>query len=134
MGAWGTGIFEDDAALDFVAEVTAAGDAAAVEEALRVAAEEAYLDADLAARALVAASVVAALADGGGELPDDLRGWVAARKAPTGDVMRQAQSAVLRVLRESELRDLWAESDELDAWCAGLQGLAERLERRQERA
>lgn len=134
MGAWGTGIFEDDAALDFVAEVTAAGGVTAVEEALRVAAEEAYLDADLSARALVAAAVVASLSDGGGELPDELRGWVAGREAPSGTVLRQAQSAVLRVLRESELRDLWAESDELDAWCAGLQGLAARLERRRERA
>ena len=127
MGASGPGIFEDDSAQDFVALVVMSEDCGVVEDVLSVATERAFLDAELAARALAAASVVACLADGGGEVPEGLKSWARGRGVPHQNIVRQAYRAVLRVIRDSELRDLWAERDDLDAWIDGLIRLVDRL-------
>jgi hypothetical protein len=55
-------------------------------------------------------------------------GWVAANgEVATNDLVRMAQQAVRRVQASSELRDLWEEAGELDAWNSTLDDLLARL-------
>ena len=65
MGAWGAGVFANDAAADWADDLVRGGSADVVRAALAAAAErspEADLDADEGCEALAAAEVVAATA------------------------------------------------------------------------
>jgi len=129
MGAWGTGTFENDGALDFVGMIIQTEDLAAVESALNeVLAEDDYLDAYVAETGLVAGEVIAALRGQPGELPDDLSEWLAKRDSASEALANQAQLAIHRIMApDSELRELWEESDEFDAWQDGIDDLLRRL-------
>lgn len=61
MGAWGTGVFEDDEALDWVGGLAEAATLAPVVDALRATEASGYLEAPTCSAALAAAEVVAAL-------------------------------------------------------------------------
>lgn len=135
MGAWGAGNFENDTALDWVWELEAADDLGPVEAALAdvlVAADEGDLDADVGSIGLAAAEVVAALGgrplDG---LPEEVAAWVQAHPfEPVADLVRDGLAAVARIRDDeaSELRELWAEEEELLAeWHVVVDDLVARL-------
>ena len=129
MGAWGTGIFESDGALDFVLELTDTADLELVQQAfdeVREASED-YMDADIAERGLVSAEVVAALTGSPGDLPDDLADWLTGQTLDPGITRKQAHQAVRMIRDDSELRELWEESDDFDGWLDGINDLLERL-------
>ena len=85
MGAFGPGSFENDDALDFAAELEASGAAALSEVLERAVGGDGVRDAGLGAAALAAAEVVAALAGRpSGELPDEVKLWVADAGAGAG--------------------------------------------------
>lgn len=138
MGAWDNGIYDNDDALDFVAELTESDDLAPVVQALEAATAggEDYLEADAGQIGLAAAGVVAYLAGQAGpeidpETADELKAWVD-RTKPTADaaLIAAARAAVARILApRSEIRDLWEETDEADAWKAKVEDLAARLEK-----
>jgi uncharacterized protein DUF4259 len=88
-----------------------------------------YLEAPLASRAVAAAEVVAAASGRpGANLPDDLTEWPASHQVPQcAELLRNASAALTRVMAESELRDLWADSEEFKAWKATLQDVLSRL-------
>src|ERR1700733_13931317 len=65
MGAWGSGFFENDAALDWVAVAKRNGVETAVEGALREAIGAGYLDVDEGSAAVAAAALLAAAGGGG---------------------------------------------------------------------
>ncbi len=132
MGAWGPGNFENDAALDWLYDFgendfrlidrTLAGVAAMIE------ADE--LDADEASEVLAAAECVAAAA---GFPPDDppqeLAEWLA-ENSPIQvkpEYIEMARKSVARVLAQSELRELWLESDEFGEWETAVRNLQSRL-------
>jgi hypothetical protein len=130
MGAWGAGIFENDDALDWLGEfrvegMQAAG--AALADVLALKGE--YLEAPLAARAVAAAELIAgASGRPGANLPDDVTKWLNGHQVPqSAELLRNASAAITRVLEESELRDLWADTDEFQAWQATLQDVLTRL-------
>jgi len=129
MGAWGTGIFESDGALDFVDMVIQTEDLAAIESALHdVLGEEDYLDAYVGETGLVSGEVIAALRGHPGELPDDLREWITKLGPASDEMVSLAQRAVQRVIaKDSEIRDLWEETDEFAVWRAGIDNLLQRL-------
>jgi hypothetical protein len=129
MGAWGTGIFESDGALDFVGMVIQTDDLAAIESALNeVLAEDDYLDAYVSETALVSGEVIAALRGHPGELPDDLREWISKVGSASVEMAHLAQQAIHRIMTaNSELRELWEESDEFDLWQQGIDDLLQRL-------
>lgn len=129
MGAWGTGIFESDGALDFVLELTDTADLELVQQALdevREASDD-YMDVDIAERGLVSAEVVAALTGSPGDLPDDLTDWLAGQTLDPTITTKQAHQAVRMIRDDSELRELWEESDDFDGWLLGINDLLERL-------
>ena len=133
-GAWDTGPFDNDDALDWVWELTESSGLAVVQEALNSAVDTTgYLEAPTASRALAAAEVVAAMhGKPRPQLPDEVSAWLETHKlAVTEDLVTTARRVVLNVqdLESSELAQLWSESDDLaEIWAADLSDLLERLE------
>lgn len=144
MGTWGVGSFENDTALDWVGDLVESDSITGLEEAIRAAAPEepglfrrllgskpanAYLDADIAVVALAAAAVVAVLRgappDG---IPEELGPFLAKhRDRISPELAQQARKVVVRIGKESELTELWAESDDGPRWLEELAKLDARL-------
>jgi glutathione S-transferase len=133
MGAWGTDTFENDTALDWANDLASRGwphveDTLA--RALSVGAK--YLDADLACEALAAADTVARALGSRGQVDaytEAIDAWVAAQRSrPNASLVARARAAVERVLGpNSELAELWADSDDADDWTAVVGKLRARL-------
>ena len=137
MGAWGIGPFDNDGALDFLPEFADEG-ASVIEStfsAVTDAAEEGYIEVDLAQAAIAAAEVVAI---SGGQPPEGLAANVADRifswqedVAGQPDLPSAAQEVLGLILagaEKSEIFELWAETDDFDDWLALVNDLTARLE------
>lgn len=134
MGAWGTGLFENDDALDFAGDVVERGGLALVENVLVEILDmgDEYIEAPEAEQALVAAEIVAALAGRpAAEYPDELAEWLDELDAvPDDALVDTARRTVQRVLTPpSELLELWEEAGEDDyaEWRVGVEAIAARL-------
>ena len=130
MGAWGVGAFENDDASDWIYQLEEAGDFGLVRDTLVAAADpDGYLEAPTCSMALAAAEVVAALAGRAApDLPEEVRAWVRAHRAAVpGDLSALSVRALDQVAADSELKELWAESEEHGVWVDRLQELRSRL-------
>ncbi len=130
MSAWGFGSFENDDAADWVADLVEMNDETLIDEAFERAleAKSGYVEAPEASCALAAAEVVAALRGKPAiELPEEVRGWVEGKGAPSDERLKSARQAVAAVRKTSELRDLWEEQEELEDWEPVVQDLERRL-------
>ena len=133
MGAWGVLTFDNDEANDWAFGLDDVDDLSLVESAFD-ALEEAddYLEAPDASNALAACEVLARLNGKPGyktsytEKVDD---WVAAHPLkPSDDLIKRANAAIDRVLGEnSELKELWADSEKNLEWLASVEDLRQRL-------
>jgi FAD/FMN-containing dehydrogenase len=127
VGAWGTGSFENDDAVDWVAGL----DAITPEELRRIleraADDPEYLEAPAARIAVAAGEVVAALngfpAEGA---PGKIAEWTK-EQACTPELKAAAVRALDRVRRNSEVKDLWMEADGLNEWIGAVRELQGRL-------
>ena len=130
MGAWGVGSFENDDAMDFVGGLEGEG-LAPVDEALSAVLDaEAPVDASVASEGLAAAEAVAVLRNRAApELPPEVLEWakIGQRVRLTPVFFERAKRAVERIRDQSELAELWAESDESPAWKAKVEDLLARL-------
>lgn len=130
MGAWDAGNFDNDDAMDWLAELEAEG-LAAVDGALQsvLAGANDYLEAPTCCAGLAAAEVVAALRGKPvGRPPEALTAWVVRHAArPSAELTASARAAVEAILARSELRELWQESDEFEEWTSAVGDLARRL-------
>jgi len=128
MGAWEAGAFENDTAMDWVADLERGG-ADAVRSALAATAYG-YIEASEGEEAVAAAEVIAsALGQGGPELPDDVARWIRAhgRQFSAEDVAL-ARGAMRRIVSEdSELRELWVDDAEDEDWPRAMEDLQRRL-------
>jgi hypothetical protein len=128
MGAWGSGSFENDAALDWAAGVHSIEDVRGPFDRLK-SEGSGSVDADLASEVVAAAEIVAMLMGRkSADFPNDLVGRVA------GDLDKKvyhlARSAVMQIMRKSELAELWQESageSGENEWLAAMTGLIDRL-------
>jgi hypothetical protein len=131
MGAWGVGIFDNDDAMDWVAELERSDDLkAAIEQALVAANQpsDIYLQAPEASTGLAAAEVVAALKDApSAALPKEIQNWLAKHTLDVSDVISLARNATDRIKSKSELRDLFEESGSISEWIRGIEDLRRRL-------
>ena len=134
MGAWGFRVFENDGAMDFAGGVADGGGVEAIEEifdrVLDVGGE--YLEASDAEEALMAAEIVTRIKGKPGAQAtyfNEIDGWIAkTRPAASAALADKAKRVVARILGEnSEMVELWQESDEFDAWKADVNGLLGRL-------
>ena len=136
MGAWGTGVFDNDTACDWVGELVESSDLSRIETTLDnvLQAGSGYLEAPEAEEALAAAEVVARLQGNWGvrdvyTAPVDE--WVEENNlVPTEDLVQKAIRAIDRILApSSELLELWEETgDDLEAWKASLDDLRSRVQ------
>jgi hypothetical protein len=133
MGSWGVASFENDAAADWFLLVEEAVDpgavmASAIDEALSAAD---HLEGDVSREAIAAAELCACCAGQPPDrLPDNVDGWVQTNPhGPHADEVELAVQAVTRVREESELRDLWEDSEDLAQWLAEVDRLLTRLRR-----
>lgn len=133
MGAWGIGVFENDTALDWLADFMT-NDFRLIDRTLAgVAAMQDvdFLDADEACEVLAAAECVAAAAGlPSADLLDEITDWVAVNQPiqVKPEYVRMAVTAVARVRTQSELQALWAETDEYLAWITAVADLQTRLQ------
>ena len=133
-GAWDTGPFDNDDALDWVWELSESNDVSVIEGTLHAAASESsYLEAPAASMAIAAAEVVAALrGNPRPELPGEVTEWLQAHDVVVGDdLLKIARRAIENVRKpdSSELAQLWLDSEELmKVWLTGLDDLLQRLQ------
>jgi hypothetical protein len=130
MGAHGIGLFDDDDGADFAAEILQSQSLDIIVDALNAIPTEDwdYLEHPEGMRALLAAEVVAEqMGHESGDLPDDLHSWAHEFGEPDDELIALARTAVQRVLRKSETRDLWSDSQHFDKWVAKTTDLADRL-------
>jgi hypothetical protein len=125
MGAWGSGFFDNDAALDWVAVAKRGGTDAAVDGALRAATGADYLEVDDGSAAVAAAALVAAAVDGDvSAVPPKVRA-VLDGLAPTAATCALAVDALAAVVgSSSELASLWGHEP---AWRKAIEALVGRV-------
>jgi Domain of unknown function (DUF4259) len=137
MGAWGHGSFENDDASGWVSEFDADGVGAVVSALEHVSqlGEDEYLEAPEASVAIAAAEMVASARDGdlsGLSFEDDRKAFSKHQHALTGShLVELARRAIERILRQSELKDLWRDGVEPDrqSWFKGMDKLFSRVDR-----
>lgn len=133
MGAWGTGTFDSDDAADWVYELVGSADLTPAREALAATMDsDSWLEIPEGARAVAAASVVAAGIDGDVRgLPDDVVEWL--EYHPDAGTLADARLAIDALERvasvDSELREVWLEAPNGPAWVEEIARLVYRLAR-----
>jgi hypothetical protein len=126
MGAWSHEPFGNDTAADWAWGLDDSKDFAYVESAIDSAlAEGDFLDSDVAAEAVAAVEVIAKMLGKGTQADSYTESadiWVAAMTtSPSAELRAKALRAIDRITAgESELAELWAESDSNDAWLASM--------------
>jgi ABC-type transporter Mla subunit MlaD len=135
MGTWSVDAFGNDYAQDWAEDLHETSNLDAVEDTLNTVLDSgAELEAPFAAEALAAIEVLARLQGKGGPQTEDsaaIDEWVEARKAkakPRADLAEKALRAIERITApDSELRQLWEESEHYADWCASVEDLRTRL-------
>ncbi len=110
MGAWGFKPLENDDAADLSAEFADSKDISILERAIDQIVnlgEKEYLEAPEASMAIASASIIRTIPN----LPKEL--------------IEKSKKAVTRVLENSELKELWEESEEYDKWHSATKELIE---------
>lgn len=133
MNCWDLGIFENEAAVDWLYDFEV-NDFRLIDRTLAgVAAMQPvdYLDVDEACEVLTAAECVAAAGGQPAEqLPEKITDWVAANQPIRlkGDYVRMAQTAVARIRNQSKLKNKWTGPAEAAQWETAVANLQTRLE------
>lgn len=133
MGAWGTGTFDNDDAADWAYELMESADLTPARAALAATMDsDDWLEIPEGARAVAAASVVAASFDGDVRgLPDEVVEWL--EYHPDAGSLADARLAIDALERvasvDSELREVWLEATNGPAWVEEIARLVYRLVR-----
>lgn len=137
MGAWGSGSFENDTALDWAASVQSVDDVRKPFERLKQVTDESeegpnlIIDADFACELVAAAETVAMmLGRHSRDFPEELARMVAGAGEPDNLLFHQARNGALYALRNSELAELWEEAAEeggTNPWIEEMTRLFDRL-------
>ena len=137
MGAWGHGSFDNDSALDWVNDLEDEGAAALVRAVKRVAEfeKDEYLEVDDASAAVAGAEIVAAARDGDlSRLPENVQQLLTkdlAALVASPSILATAHAALLRVVSQSELKELMTEGIDKtpgEAWLKDMAALSVRLQ------
>jgi hypothetical protein len=137
MGTWGTGFFDDDSALDFMAGIEESTDAKGlIAKTLDTAIKSEYIESDEGIAVIVAAAYIDRQVSGTTYSAPDEDMILAVDSFPTrnpdqnfSDLKLKAVTALTKILEEnSEINELWAENDDdYPIWRAGVQQLIDRL-------
>lgn len=128
MGTWSHESFGNDTANDWAYELEDATDFSVIEAALQVALDEGdeYLDADLAMEAIAKRLGKGTQSDVYTEKVDQ---WLETiSEQPSDDLLSLAKRVLERIVADdSELKELWLESDEYELWLGNIQQLKDAL-------
>ncbi|ABW32258.1 DUF4259 domain-containing protein [Acaryochloris marina] len=130
MGTWGPGSFENDDAIDWVAELESYSDDGPIIDALNTIIDRADdypqpLDCSVA---IAAAELVAAqLGNSHEDCPEEIEIWVEGHPAPSATRIAQARQAIEVILAESGLKEMWQDSDEWEKWEEAMEDMLSRL-------
>jgi hypothetical protein len=134
MGTWSHESFGNDTANDWAYELEDATDFSVIETALQVALDEGdeYLDADLAMEAIAAIEVIAKRLGKGTQsdvYTEKVDQWLETiSEQPSDDLLSLAKRVLERIVADdSELKELWLESDEYELWLGNIQQLKDAL-------
>ena len=134
MGTWSHESFGNDTANDWAYELEDATDFVVIEAALQVALDEGdeYLDADLAMEAIAAVEVIAKRLGKGTQsdvYTEKVDQWLETiSEQPRDDLLSLAKRVLERIVADdSELKELWLESDEYELWLGNIQQLKDAL-------
>jgi hypothetical protein len=134
VGAWGSGVFENDTACDFASTVAEGGGIPALTRALdRVLSSEGnYLEAPDAEEGLAAAEIIARLRSHSGEetaYTASIDAWVkSAQIAASDELVEKAKRSIARILsKRCELRELWTDSKDFEDWKRSTEEVLTRL-------
>jgi hypothetical protein len=129
MGAWSTEHFDNDTAMDWIYDFSLEPSVAVLETTFKqVITNSGYIESDDGAKVLAAAEVIAARkGKKSNAWPEDIPVFTDLRISDT--VTANALKAIEKVCygKESELRDLWQESDEFDKWLKAVEDVKRRL-------
>ncbi len=127
MGAWSHEPFGNDTASDWAYGLIGSDDLSYLEDTLDKVEENAtnYLEAPDAEEAIAAIEVLAKLMNKGTQTDSytkEVDAWVESSKhKPNVALLQKAQRAIDRILADnSELLELWQESDQFSAWKASV--------------
>ncbi|HEY9731606.1 MAG TPA: DUF4259 domain-containing protein [Drouetiella sp.] len=132
MGSWDVSSFGNDGARDWLQELLQAKGADRVFRALmaasRLSAKD-YLQSTECECAVAAAEVIAAAAGNPSpKLPHEVAEWVKEHNFAAGaEVVDMALRVVERVSKNSELKELWDDTDSAEEWYAIIEDLMKRL-------
>ncbi|MCU6708911.1 DUF4259 domain-containing protein [Paenibacillus sp. J5C_2022] len=129
MGAWGYGSLENDTVLDWVEELLETEDLSLISESIEMALDDRYLDADTASIAIGSVEILAALQNklGNEKYDDELEEWINRHKGQGKELLLKAQKALERIQLESELKELWEESENFENWIEAMKELECRI-------
>lgn len=126
MGAWSHEPFDNDDAVDLLAQIGGKG-LFAIGAVLQPALIEDCLDAPDASRVVAAAALVAAAQGVDLSLPRSALEALARLGDIPHDLVFVARTALQRVVANSELEALWAEGEGYDDWLAGVSRIQQAL-------
>jgi hypothetical protein len=134
MGTWGSGSFENDDASDWVANFCDEPDRELISDALSTVAEmdaHEYLEAPDCSAGIAASEVVAALKGAASpDLPEGVKECVSKLKMKADPAMISlALKAMERIRTDSELKELWDESENPEEWYGAVSNLEARLKK-----
>jgi len=130
MGAWATGVFDNDDAGDWIWDLEDALGHTVLDTAFAsISSQSDYLEAPDCSIALAAAEVVAALIGHPAQaLPNVVSSFVERNHSPpSSNLIATALNAVERIRSGSELRELWDASGNSDEWLNTVADLEVRL-------
>lgn len=138
MGAWGLKNFENDDALDFVHVIietnASLADLSSIIGAVAMISDKDDSDygpdAHDSTRALAAIELITALkGNPASDFPNNARNWVTKNRkiVVQKELIEKSRQAIWQVKANSELKELWEESDEYDDWLSVLNDLEERI-------
>lgn len=129
-GAWGSGSFENDSALDWVYEIEESEGSDILLKTLRTVFISEYIEVDVCSSAIAAAEVVAAIKiKKYDSLPKSLASWSRANESMYEPEMSKFALKALEICRsktKSELAQLWAESNSAE-WQSSVRALELKL-------
>jgi len=130
MGAWGFRVFEDDCALDWLGDFSRLPSVDHLHTAFAALLKDSdvFIDDRLGAIALAAAEIVAAMNGRPSELlPADVTRWALNQGKPNEGLVNNAIASVLQVFENSELREIWEDSENVALWKEAIDELINRL-------
>jgi tetratricopeptide (TPR) repeat protein len=133
MGDWDVGAFDNDTAKEWLIELMAGESTSAILRAIVNVAKlppTDYLQAPECEVAVAAAElVVAARGKPSSHLPADAANWISKRKFVAGkEVVAMALKVLRRIEENSELKEVWADTDSAGDWRRSISDLKHRLE------